>query len=198
MDSQIVRQLLEITKVFTDKGSTFMIDIAIENNIFKIINQNKKGVEIPKQQWRKTPSQLQRDIERQQTFFAEKRKAELGELSDVTLVNDNKENNQAHKIILTGTRQDIKKKDIGINTDMTKTTIEKKHVETNTDKEPNQMPNTRPLKTTKDKLSEVHQNKAKANKDLILEEKQREEEKRKREKEKERLYLDRIIDSYLP
>ena len=63
-----MKQVLDITKAFADKGSTFMIDISIDNNIFKITNQNNK-VELPKPQWRKTPSQIQRDFEIKHFFL---------------------------------------------------------------------------------------------------------------------------------
>ena len=125
----------------------------------------------------------------------------------MTLSNDNKENNQAHKIILTGTKQDIKKKYIGINTEIgsTKTIIEKKNVGTNTDKETNHLISTRTSKSTKDNLSEVpkatkiaeeKQRKEEETKRLRAEEKQRKEEETKRLRESEKLNIEKMFKQF--
>ena len=73
-----------------------MIDIKVENNIFKISNQDLKANEV---QWRKTPGQINRDHERQQQYF-EKRRMETNDLNDVPLVNGINQSDLAHKVIL--------------------------------------------------------------------------------------------------
>ena len=77
-----------------------MIDIKIDNHIFKISNQDKKKtLEAPKFHWRKTPGQIQRDQERQQNFFAKKKNTD--EVKNVPLASEDDINDQAHKVILT-------------------------------------------------------------------------------------------------
>ena len=73
MDNQIIKDLLEITKVFMNKGTSFIIDVKIDTDIFKISNQDQQVQEAPKQHWRKTPSQIIRDKERQQKFIDKKK-----------------------------------------------------------------------------------------------------------------------------
>ena len=86
----------------------------MENHVFKITNQDQNTNDVSKQKWRKTPAQIQRDLERQQTYH-EKKKVANEEFSDVPLVNEDKSNNQAHKVIHTATSTSLK--DVGINTD---------------------------------------------------------------------------------
>ena len=94
MESHIITQLLEITKVLAEKGSAFIVDIKIDNNSFKISNHEQKDLQKP--QWRKTPNQIQRDYERHNNFITRKKEEEF---SDVSLADKDRQNDQAHKVI---------------------------------------------------------------------------------------------------
>ena len=103
---------MEITKVFVKKGNAFSIEIKIDNNIFKVTNQDQRTGG----KWRKTPGQIIRDQERQQSYI-DKKKAELEESRDVPLANEDINNDEAHKVILTRTSPSTMRKEIKTNTD---------------------------------------------------------------------------------
>ena len=47
MDNQILKDLLEITKVFFNKGNSFTIDIKVDTDMFKISNQDQQLINAP-------------------------------------------------------------------------------------------------------------------------------------------------------
>ena len=116
MDSQIINKLVEITKVLIDKENAFTIDIKVDNHVFKVTNQEQKTDQIIRQKWRKTPAQIQRDLDRQQSYN-EKKKLENIDFSDVPMANKDKSNEKAQKVILSAPSPNISVKDTGTNTD---------------------------------------------------------------------------------
>jgi hypothetical protein len=66
MDTQILKELLEITKKLMESGSPFEIDVKAGEDTFKISNKESKD------HWRKKPSQKKRDDSRRDAFFTSK------------------------------------------------------------------------------------------------------------------------------